>query len=89
MIILGIESSFDETAAAIIVNGKIISNSVYSQEIHKKHGGVVPELASRAHLEILQKIIKNIRDKKIDIDDLILSTTKTFSFDKLLESKNP
>lgn len=47
--ILGIESSCDETAAAVIHDGKIISNVVMSQLIHQKYGGVVPELASRAH----------------------------------------
>src|SRR5271166_4259384 len=50
--ILGIESSCDETAAAVVVDGrKIISNVVASQiDIHRKYGGVVPELASREHL---------------------------------------
>ena len=48
-IILGIESSCDDTGAAIIMNDKILSNVISSQLIHQKHGGVVPELASRAH----------------------------------------
>lgn len=47
--ILGIESSCDETAAAVIHNGKILSNIVASQLIHQQYGGVVPELAARAH----------------------------------------
>ncbi len=47
--ILGIESSCDDTAAAILVNGKIQSNVTNTQDIHRKYGGVVPELASRAH----------------------------------------
>lgn len=47
--ILGIESSCDETAAAVVCDGKIISNVVASQSIHQKYGGVVPELAARAH----------------------------------------
>ncbi|NND51810.1 MAG: tRNA (adenosine(37)-N6)-threonylcarbamoyltransferase complex transferase subunit TsaD [Flavobacteriaceae bacterium] len=47
--ILGIESSCDDTAAAVICNGKILSNVVTSQKIHEEYGGVVPELASRAH----------------------------------------
>lgn len=47
--ILGIESSCDDTAASVIFNGKILSNVVTSQEIHEDYGGVVPELASRAH----------------------------------------
>lgn len=47
--ILGIESSCDDTAASVIHNGEILSNVVASQKIHKEFGGVVPELASRAH----------------------------------------
>ena len=47
MNILGIETSCDETAAAICSNGKILSNIVSSQLIHSKFGGVVPELASK------------------------------------------
>lgn len=48
-IILGIESSCDDTSAAIIVDGYVASNKVANQDVHKKFGGVVPELASRAH----------------------------------------
>ena len=47
--ILGIETSCDDTSAAVLCNGKILSNIIAGQEIHKKYGGVVPELASRAH----------------------------------------
>lgn len=47
--ILGIESSCDDTAAAVLCNGKVLSNCIANQEIHKRYGGVVPELASRAH----------------------------------------
>lgn len=49
IIILGIESSCDDTSAAIIRNGFVASNRVANQDVHKKYGGVVPELASRAH----------------------------------------
>ncbi len=61
MKILGIESSCDETAAAVVENGKrILSNVVASQElIHEKYGGVVPELASRAHVD---KIVPTVRE---------------------------
>ena len=48
--ILGIESSCDDTSAAILKNGVVLSNIIANQTIHKKYGGVVPELASRAHL---------------------------------------
>ena len=47
--ILGIESSCDDTSAAILCNDKILSNVVADQKIHAEYGGVVPELASRAH----------------------------------------
>ncbi|WP_258103366.1 tRNA (adenosine(37)-N6)-threonylcarbamoyltransferase complex transferase subunit TsaD [Marinoscillum sp. MHG1-6] len=56
-IILGIESSCDETAAAICKDGKIISNNIATQSIHEKYGGVVPELASRAHQKNIVPII--------------------------------
>ncbi|MBN1117036.1 MAG: tRNA (adenosine(37)-N6)-threonylcarbamoyltransferase complex transferase subunit TsaD [Bacteroidales bacterium] len=49
IVILGIESSCDDTSAAIIRNGFVLSNKVANQDVHKKYGGVVPELASRAH----------------------------------------
>lgn len=49
IIILGIESSCDDTAAAVIKDGKLLANIVATQNIHKAYGGVVPELASRAH----------------------------------------
>jgi len=48
-LILAIESSCDETSAAVCHNGKIISNHIATQAVHEKYGGVVPELASRAH----------------------------------------
>lgn len=57
--ILGIESSCDETAAAVICNNVILSNVVASQAVHKFYGGVVPELASRAHQ---QKIIPVVNE---------------------------
>lgn len=55
--ILGIESSCDDTAAAVSCNGKILSNVVATQEIHQKYGGVVPELASRAHQQNIVPVI--------------------------------
>ena len=55
--VLGIESSCDDTAAAVLSNGKILSNVVATQEIHKKYGGVVPELASRAHQQNIVPVI--------------------------------
>ncbi len=55
--ILGIESSCDDTAAAVLCDGQILSNIVATQEIHKKYGGVVPELASRAHQQNIVPVI--------------------------------
>lgn len=57
---LGLESSCDETAAAIVLNGKkILSNVIFSQiDLHKEYNGVVPEIASRAHLEVINDIIE-------------------------------
>ncbi|TAH26431.1 MAG: tRNA (adenosine(37)-N6)-threonylcarbamoyltransferase complex transferase subunit TsaD [Cytophagales bacterium] len=63
IVILAIESSCDETAAAVICNGKILSNIVATQEIHIKYGGVVPELASRAHQKNIVSIVNQALDK--------------------------
>ncbi len=55
--ILAIESSCDETSAAVITNGKILNNIIATQSVHEKYGGVVPELASRAHQQNIIPII--------------------------------
>lgn len=55
--ILGIESSCDDTSAAVLRNGVILSNVTASQEVHKAYGGVVPELASRAHLQNVVPVV--------------------------------
>jgi len=55
--ILGIESSCDDTAASILCNGTVLSNVVANQEIHQKYGGVVPELASRAHQQNIVPVV--------------------------------
>ncbi|WP_250436517.1 tRNA (adenosine(37)-N6)-threonylcarbamoyltransferase complex transferase subunit TsaD [Hanstruepera flava] len=55
--ILGIESSCDDTAASIINNGKVLSNVVANQKIHEEYGGVVPELASRAHQQNIVPVV--------------------------------
>ncbi len=56
-VILGIESSCDETAASVCLDGKILSNVIASQGIHAKYGGVVPELASRAHMQHIIPVV--------------------------------
>ena len=63
MNILGIETSCDETSASIISDGKLIANVVYTQEIHKKYGGVVPEIASQHHLNEIIDVIDSALDK--------------------------
>ena len=56
-IILGIESSCDDTSAAVIKNGVLLSNVVSSQAVHEAYGGVVPELASRAHQQNIVPVV--------------------------------
>lgn len=71
MNILAIESSCDETSAAVISNGKICSNVVATQLIHQQYGGVVPELASRAHQQhVLPVVEKALSDAKVTKKDL-------------------
>ena len=71
MIILGIESSCDETAVSICKNGKILSNVVSSQEIHNNFGGVVPEVASREHDRLLNHLlIKSINVANISLYEI-------------------
>ncbi|MEW5757864.1 MAG: tRNA (adenosine(37)-N6)-threonylcarbamoyltransferase complex transferase subunit TsaD [Candidatus Omnitrophota bacterium] len=79
MVVLGIETSCDETAASIVKNGKIVlSNSVKSSLIeHKKYGGVIPEIASRMHVEVIDYVIKdalNMAGTKLEDVDLIATT---------------
>ncbi|WMI67398.1 tRNA (adenosine(37)-N6)-threonylcarbamoyltransferase complex transferase subunit TsaD [Mangrovimonas sp. YM274] len=70
--ILAIESSCDDTAAAVMLNGKILSNVVASQNIHEEYGGVVPELASRAHQQNIVPVVHQAL-KKANIDKSQLS----------------
>ena len=69
--ILAIESSCDDTSAAVISNGVILSNLTFNQSIHKELGGVVPELASRAHMEKIFPIVEMaIKDSGISKHEL-------------------
>ena len=74
MLILGIESSCDETAAAVVEDGcRVLSSVVASQvDIHHRYGGVVPELASRKHIEAILPVVTDALDqsgfKKSDLD---------------------
>jgi N6-L-threonylcarbamoyladenine synthase len=71
--ILGIESSCDETAASVVVNGrKVLSNVISSQiDTHKKFGGVVPEVASRMHIEVINAVVEEALEKaNLTLDDI-------------------
>ncbi len=71
-IILGIESSCDETSASICINGQIVSNVTATQAIHEQYGGVIPEIASRIHqqniIPVVDSAIKNAKISKNDIN---------------------
>ncbi len=70
-IILGIESSCDDTSAAVIEGDVILSNVTAGQQVHEEYGGVVPELASRAHQQnIVPVVYKAIKDAGISKDDI-------------------
>ena len=66
IVILGIESSCDDTSASVIKNGYLLSNIIAGQKVHEEYGGVVPELASRAHqqniIPVVDTAIKKSRD---------------------------
>lgn len=69
--ILGIESSCDDTSAAVLRDGYILSNIISSQEVHKAYGGVVPELASRAHQQnIIPVVDQAVKTAGIDISSI-------------------
>lgn len=70
-VILGIESSCDDTSAAILKDGIVLSNIIASQKVHEAYGGVVPELASRAHQQnIIPVVSEAIRKAEIAIKDI-------------------
>ena len=79
VLVLGIESSCDETAAAVVKNGREgLSNVINSQiDIHKRYGGVVPEIASRCHIEavnaVIDEALKNANVKFSDIDAIAVT----------------
>ena len=69
--ILGIESSCDDTSAAVLKNDIVLSNKIANQSIHKKYGGVVPELASRAHLSNIIPVVESaIKESGISLNDI-------------------
>lgn len=71
--VLGIESSCDETAASVVVNGRVLKSNIISSQIpvHKKFGGVVPEVASRKHIENIDEVIKmSLEEAGMTFDDI-------------------
>ena len=62
MVILGIETSCDETSAAVVTDGMVMSNIISSQLVHRQYGGIVPELASRAHQRLIVPVVKEALD---------------------------
>lgn len=73
MNVLGIETSCDETSIAIISNNKLAVNLISSQDFHSKFGGVVPELSSRAHLQIIIPLLKDaLKKSNLNLKDIDL-----------------
>jgi N6-L-threonylcarbamoyladenine synthase len=73
MIVLGIESSCDETSVAVIKDNELTSNLISSQHFHTNYGGVVPELSSRAHLQIVNPLVKSaLKESSIELNDVDL-----------------
>ena len=73
VLILAIESSCDETAAAVVKNGRtVLSNIISSQiDLHKLYGGVVPEIASRQHIEKINQVIEEaLKEAGVTLEDL-------------------
>lgn len=79
-VILAIESSCDETSASVVVNGKVLNNIIATQAVHQKYGGVVPELASRAHLQNIVPVVREALEK---------SGTKTTDLDAIAFTRGP
>jgi N6-L-threonylcarbamoyladenine synthase len=72
MLVLGIETSCDETAASMVRDGRtILSNLIYSQLVHNRYGGVVPELASREHIRTIVPLVRAaLEEAKVTLDDI-------------------
>ena len=73
ILVLGIESSCDETSASVVKNGReVLSNVINSQiDIHTLNGGVVPEIASRCHTEVINQVVKeSLKQANVTINDI-------------------
>jgi enamine deaminase RidA (YjgF/YER057c/UK114 family) len=86
-VILGIETSCDETAAALITHsGQILSNVISSQaDLHARYGGVVPEVASRRHLELVAPVVQQAFDEAGATLDYVVRTRMFMTSPDLLE----
>lgn len=70
-VILAIESSCDETSAAVCAEGKVLSNFIATQAVHEQYGGVVPELASRAHMQHIVPVVdKALKEASMTLSDI-------------------
>ena len=82
--ILGIESSCDETSAAVISDSTVLSNIIANQDVHEKYRGVVPELASRAHqvniIPVVDMALKKAGINKKDLDAIAYTEPGTIGF---------
>ena len=75
MNVLGIESSCDETAAAVVSAAGVLSDVIHSQDVHARYGGVVPELASRAHIEKIVVVTRAaLADAGLEKPDAVAAT---------------
>ena len=71
MNVLGVESSCDETSVAVISNNELSANLISSQDFHSIYGGVVPELSSRAHLQIITPLVKEaLRKAQLSLNEI-------------------
>ena len=89
-LVLGIETSCDETAVGIVDNRKLLANVISSSvDQHARFGGVVPEVASRAHLEAMQQVIKQaLKEAKVSIKDIDGAQNTLDSIKKLALNKS-
>ncbi len=79
MITLGVETSCDETSLALLTDRRILANQTFSQDVHSQYGGVVPEIASRAHLQKIEPLCRAVLDESgmsVDEIDLVAVTDR-------------
>ncbi len=78
MIVLGIDTSCDDTGVGIVQDGKILANVIASQSLHRAFGGIMPELASRAHLESIDQVVQlALSDAKLKLEDMdVIAATR-------------